>query len=168
MNLMNVMNVMRIEVPTMRAEYINPFLESARSVIEQVINIRPTTGQLGIKDVKWIDNYIWIQIGITGQMNGDIVYGLHESVALRIVSAMMGGFQIDQLDEMSQSAISELGNMISGNATTLLYNQGVKVDITPPRLVLARQAAGFQPKRALTIPLMIGDLGELDIQVIIA
>jgi len=72
MNLMNVMNVMRIEVPTMRAEYINPFLESARSVIEQVINIRPTTGQLGIKDVKWIDNYIWIQIGITGQMNGDI------------------------------------------------------------------------------------------------
>jgi len=81
---------------------------------------------------------------------------------------MMGGFQIDQLDEMSQSAISELGNMISGNATTLLYNQGVKVDITPPRLVLARQAAGFQPKRALTIPLMIGDLGELDIQVIIA
>mgnify|MGYP003767869565 FL=1 len=163
-----MMNVMRIEVPTMKAEYINPFLESARSVIEQVINIRPTTGQLGIKDVKFIDNYIWIQIGITGQMNGDVVFGLHETVALRIVSAMMGGFQIDQLDEMSQSAISELGNMISGNATTLLYNQGVKVDITPPKLVLSEAAAGFTPKRALTIPLTIGDIGDLDIQVIIA
>lgn len=151
----------------MKAEYINPFLESARVVIEQVVNVKPTTGQLGVKDVKFIDKYIWIQIGVTGHMSGDIVFGLHEEVALRLVSAMMGGFEITHLDEMSQSAISELGNMISGNASTLLYNQGVKVDITPPKLVLAANAAGFEPKRALTIPLSIGEIGNLDIQVLI-
>lgn len=151
----------------MKAEYINPFLESARVVIEQVVNVRPTTGKLGIKDVKFIEHYIWIQIGLSGHMNGDIVFGLHEEVALRVVSAMMGGFQITQLDEMSQSAISELGNMISGNASTLLYNQGVKVDITPPKIIVAANAAGFTPKQALTIPLNIGDIGELEIQVLI-
>ena len=151
----------------MKAEYINPFLESARLVIEQVVNVTPTTGQLDIKDVKFVESYVWIQIGITGQMNGDIVFGLHEQVALRLVSAMMGGFEITQLDEMSQSAISELGNMISGNASTLLYNQGVKIDITPPKVILAANAAGFEPKRALTIPLKIGDIGELDIQVLV-
>lgn len=151
----------------MKAEYINPFLESARVVIEQVVNVRPTTGQLGIKDVKFIEKHIWIQIGITGQMNGDIVFGLHEDVALRLVSAMMGGFQVSQLDEMSQSAISELGNMISGNASTMLYNQGVKVEITPPRVIMAANAAGFEPKQALTIPLSIGEIGDLNIQVLI-
>jgi|SRR5690606_34525630 len=151
----------------MKAEYINPFLESARVVIEQVVNVKPTTGQLGIKDVKFIEKYIWIQIGISGHMKGDIVFGLHEEVALRLVSAMMGGFQITQLDEISQSAISELGNMISGNASTMLYNQGVKVDITPPKIVLAANAAGFTPKQALTIPLRIGEIGDLDIQVLI-
>lgn len=151
----------------MKAEYINPFLESARVVIEQVVNIKPTPGQLGIKDVKFVEKFIWIQIGISGQMSGDIVFGLHEEVALKLVSAMMGGFEITQLDDMSQSAISELGNMISGNASTLLFNQGVKVDITPPKLVLAANAAGFEPKQALTIPLAIGEIGTLEIQVLI-
>jgi chemotaxis protein CheX len=150
----------------MKAEYINPFLESARIVIEQMINIRPTMGQLGIKDIKFVEKYIWIQIGITGQMQGDIVFGLHEVVALKLVSAMMGGFILTEMDEMGHSAISELGNMISGNASTMLYNQGVRVDITPPKVVQSVTAAGFIPKKALTIPLIIEGIGELDIQVI--
>lgn len=150
----------------MKAEYINPFLESARIVIEQMINIRPTTGQLGVKDIKFVEKYIWIQIGITGQMQGDIVFGLHEVVALKLVSAMMGGFILTEMDEMGHSAISELGNMISGNASTMLYNQGVRVDITPPKVVQSVTAAGFIPKKALTIPLIIEGIGELDIQVI--
>ena len=74
----------------MKAEYINPFLESARVVIEQVVNVKPTTGDLSVKDVKFVEKYIWIQIGVSGQMNGDVVFGLHEQVALKIVSAMMG------------------------------------------------------------------------------
>jgi len=150
----------------MKAEYINPFLDAARNVIEQLIQIRPTTGQLQIKEVQFFDQYIWIDIGMTGQMNGNVVFGLHESVALKIVSAMMGGFVLTELGEMGHSAISELGNMISGNASTILYNQGVKVDITPPKVV--QSAAGhFNVKQALTVPLMMEGIGHLDIQVLV-
>lgn len=151
----------------MKAENINPFLESASIVIEQVINVRPTTGKLNIKDVKFVENYIWIQIGMTGQIKGDIVFGLHEDVALKMVSAMMGGYPVSEIDEMAKSAISELGNMISGNASTLLYNQGVKVDITPPKVIHAAEAAGFTAAKALTIPLQMGEIGNLDIQVLV-
>jgi chemotaxis protein CheX len=101
-------------------------------------------------------------------MQGDIVFGLHEDVALKLVSAMMGGFSVTQMDEMSQSAISELGNMISGNASTILYNQGVRVDITPPKLIQTAAAAGFTPTKALTIPLMMEHIGQLDIKVLIS
>lgn len=152
----------------MKAEVINPFLESARIVIEQMVNIRPATGALGIKDVRFAENYIWIQIEMTGQMNGDIVFGLHHDVALKLISAMMGGFEIAEIDEMGRSAISELGNMISGNASTMLYNQGVRVDITPPKVVHERNLADAAPRRALTIPLIMDGIGELDIQVLIA
>lgn len=151
----------------MKAEYINPFLESARIVIEQMANVSPTTGELGVKDIKFIEKYVWIQIGLTGQMQGDIVFGLEEDVALKLVSAMMGGFVITEMDEMGRSAISELGNMISGNASTILFNQGVRVDITTPKVVESATAAGFVPKKALTIPLIMDGIGELDIQVII-
>lgn len=151
----------------MKAEYINPFLESAKNVIEQLIQIRPETGQLQIKEVQFYEQYIWIQIGMSGQMSGDVVFGLHETVALKIVSAMMGGFILTELDEMGHSAISELGNMISGNASTILFNQGVRVDITPPKVV--KSAAGhFDASKALTIPLMMDGIGQLDIQVLIS
>ncbi|GGF60143.1 chemotaxis protein CheX [Paenibacillus albidus] len=151
----------------MKAEVINPFLESARIVIEQVIQVSPSTGNLGIKDIELIDNHIWIQVGMTGQLSGNIIFGIAEHVALRMVSVMMGGFVITEMDEMGQSAISELGNMISGNASTILSNQGVTVDITPPKLMKS-EAMSFQSGKALSIPLMMEGIGELDIQVMIS
>lgn len=152
----------------MKAEVINPFLESARLVIEQVIQVSPSTGNLGVKEISLIENHIWIQIGMTGQMSGDIVFGLQEQVALRMVSVMMGGYVLTEMDEMGQSAISELGNMISGNASTILSNQGVSVDITPPKVIRSVNISEFAMKKALSIPLMMDGIGELDIQVMIS
>ena len=151
----------------MKAEVINPFLESARIVIEQVVQVSPSTGILGIKDIELIDNHIWIQVGMTGQLSGNIIFGIAEKVALKIVSAMMGGYVITEMDEMGQSAISELGNMISGNASTILSNQGVSVDITPPKL-MKTESMSVLPRRALSIPLLMEGIGELDIQVMIS
>ncbi|REK64827.1 MAG: chemotaxis protein CheX [Cohnella sp.] len=152
----------------MKAEVINPFLESASNVIEQMVQIRPSTGQLSLKEIRLVDHYVWIHIGMSGQVNGNIVFGLSETVALRMISAMMGGFVITEIDEMGKSAISELGNMISGNASTLLYNQGVRVDITPPRVLHAEALSDFSPGRALSVPLIMDGIGELEIQVLIA
>ncbi|ASA23937.1 chemotaxis protein CheX [Paenibacillus donghaensis] len=151
----------------MKAEVINPFLESARIVIEQVIQVSPSTGILGIKEIELIDNHIWIQVGMTGQLSGNIIFGLAETVALKMVSVMMGGYAITEMDEMGQSAISELGNMISGNASTILSNQGVSVDITPPQF-MKLESMSFLPRRALSIPLLMEGIGELDIQVMIS
>jgi len=151
----------------MKAEYINPFLESAQMVIEQVVQIRPSTGAISVKDIKFVEQYIWIHIGVNGQMNGNIIFGLKEDVALKMISAMMGGYVINEMDEMGKSAISELSNMISGNASTILYNQGMTVDITPPRIVEMAQAAGFENSKALAVPLIIESIGQLDIQVIV-
>jgi len=150
----------------MNSQYINPFLESASTVIEQVCNVAITRGELGIKDVAFYDNHIWIKIGLTGQMQGDVIFGLHNEVALRVVSAMMGGFPIQEMDEMGKSAISELGNMISGNASTLLFNQGVAIDITPPQLIHDHETLPTSGK-ALTVPLNLGELGSLEIQVLV-
>lgn len=152
----------------MKAEVINPFLESARTVIEQVIQVTPSTGSLGVKNMEIIEDHIWIQIGMTGQLTGNIVFGIQEHVALRMVSVMMGGYILTEMDEMGQSAISELGNMISGNASTILSNQGVTVDITPPKVMKSEHIESFLPQKALSIPLLMDGIGELDIQVMIS
>ncbi|WP_274363852.1 chemotaxis protein CheX [Paenibacillus thermotolerans] len=152
----------------MNTEYINPFLESARIVIEQVAGVKPSAGELGVKEIIQHDGYIWIHVGMTGQMAGDVMFGLHEHVAIKMVSAMMGGYVLEELGEMGHSAISELGNMISGNASTMLYDQGVKVDITPPKIIQASESFALKAKKALSIPLSMDGIGDLDIQVLIA
>lgn len=150
----------------MKAEVINPFLESARTVIQQVVQVSPSTGSLGVKEIQPVEDHIWIQIDMTGHFSGMVIFGLQEEVALRIVSAMMGGFVLTEMDEMGRSAISELGNMISGNASTILSNQGYVVDITPPKVI--KSEGGQAARKALCIPLVMDGIGELDIQVMIS
>ncbi|MGD8188747.1 chemotaxis protein CheX [Brevibacillus ginsengisoli] len=151
----------------MKAQYLNPFLESASFVIQQMCNVAPTRGDLDIKDVQLHDDHVWIKIGLTGQLKGDVIFGIHNQVAIRIISAMMGGFPIQEIDEMGRSAISELGNMISGNASTILFNQGVAIDITPPELVDDHKVLKVNGK-ALSVPLNLGEIGKLEIQVVVA
>nr|WP_260511023.1 chemotaxis protein CheX [Paenibacillus polysaccharolyticus] len=143
-------------------------MESARNVFEQLIQVSPSTGNLGVKNVEYIADHVWIVIGMTGQLSGNIVFGIQETVALKIVSAMMGGFVITEMDDMSKSAISELGNMISGNASTILSNQGVVVDITPPQVMQSEILATFTATKALSIPLLMDGIGQMDIQVMIS
>lgn len=150
----------------MKAQYINPFIESASTVIEQMCNVVITRGEITFKDMTFYDDHTWIRIGMTGQLEGNVIFGLHNEVALKIVSAMMGGFPVIEMDEMGKSAISELGNMISGNASTLLFNQGVAIDITPPQLLDSSESL-VVGRKVLAVPLDLSDLGRLEIQVIV-
>lgn len=103
-----------------------------------------------------------IQIGLTGQMTGHVGFGFNQVVGLRMASAMMGGYPLAALDTIGESAISELGNMISGNASTILYNQGILVDITPPQLIL-NDGNGGATDRVMAVPLLLKDIGRFDI-----
>lgn len=150
----------------MLVQYLDPFLESASSVISQVCNVDISRGELAEKE--WIhrEGHTWIRIGMTGQLQGDVFFGIQEDLALRIISAMMGGFPVNEMDEIGKSAISELGNMISGNASTILSNRGVLVDITPPLFLLNRDMQEMTGT-ALTAPLDLHDMGTMEIQIVI-
>jgi chemotaxis protein CheX len=152
----------------MKAVYLHPFLESASMVIQQICNASITMGEITLKNITLRHDHTWIRIGMTGQLEGDVIFGLHNEVALKIVSAMMGGFPVSELDEIGKSAISELGNMISGNASTLLYHQGVTIDITPPELVQNYESFLMVTDKALSVPLDISEMGQMEIQVIVS
>lgn len=145
----------------MKAEWIQPFLHSACNVIEQVVQVRPERGELEM--LAWSGAHdLRIQIGLTGQMTGHVGFGFNQVVGLRMASAMMGGYPLAALDTIGESAISELGNMISGNASTILYNQGILVDITPPQLIL-NDGNGGATDRVMAVPLLLKDIGRFDI-----
>lgn len=150
----------------MSVQYLHPFLDSASFVIQQVCQVEISRGELELKQWTYREGHTWLRIGMTGQLEGDVFFGIQDDLALRIVSAMMGGFPIQEMDEMGKSAISELGNMISGNASTILSNQGIVIDITPPYF-LVHQDLQQMTGTALTAPLELRDMGKMEIQLVV-
>lgn len=150
----------------MNMQYIHPFLESASTVIQQVCQVEIYRRELGMQEWVYRDGHTWIRIGVTGHVKGDVFFGLEHDLALRIVSAMMGGYPIQELDELGKSAISELGNMISGNASTLLSRQGIVIDITPPHLLIGQEMTG-RSGTALIAALDLHNMGRMEIQMVV-
>jgi len=56
--------------------------------------------------------------------------------ACKIASTMMMGMPVADFDEMAQSAISELSNMVTANVATNLASMDFEVDISTPSLTL--------------------------------
>lgn len=73
-----------------------------------------------------------IIIGMTGDMNGEILYRFPKETALEMVKIMCGGMEIAEVDDFVTSAMGEIANIISGNAMTGLSEQNIICDILPP------------------------------------
>lgn len=118
----------------MDANHVNPFIEA-------FFNIMP---QIGFSDIKKqgivISNEIKskgiiINLGIVGDAKGNIVYITDIESGKKIASKMMMGLPVNELDDMAQSALSELTNMLTANASINLSNMGLNVNISTPTLL---------------------------------
>jgi len=122
----------------MKAEYVNPFLEAVINILGEFGIEGIKRGNIFKKDRFYVSMDITSVIGLIGDIRGNISYSLSQETAKNIVSAMMMGMHIEQMDDMARSAIGELANMITGKAAVLLEKKGVDVDITAPSVIFGK------------------------------
>lgn len=118
-----------------RADILEPFVEAARDVLAQELGTEVTPGRLSLANGAATTLDVTVVIGITGRLTGIAVYGMPADMAKAIVGKMMGE-QVDELDDLALSGVAEMGNVITGHATTLLAGMGLVCDITPPMLLV--------------------------------
>jgi chemotaxis protein CheX len=150
----------------MNIEYINPFIEASQTVIKQIASMDAKLGKVYLKTAPYRSEDIIIMVGLTGKIRGQAVFSMTRELGMKIASFMMMGMEVTEFDELSKSAISELANMIMGNAATILYNRGINIDITPPSLLMGENMQITPSKmRTICIPLLMdnNDKIELDI-----
>ena len=122
---------------------------------------------MGVKAQNAVSLGVSVIVGFTKQIRGNIVYNMSEDTAKFIASTMMMGMPIENFDDMAQSAISEMSNMLTATAATNLAGMGLEVDISTPSLSIGQN---FQVKISdtnyLTVEMdLAGHLVELDIAV---
>lgn len=152
----------------MAGRIIVPFLESAQAVLQMMTPVPMNAGTVAESTPDLHQHHVWIRIDLTGDVEGQVAFGLSQDVALKIASAMMGGFELSGFDEMGQSAIAELANMISGNACSQLYGQGTKLDITPPQVQFGDKLEQPLHEIAYAVPLELQEMGILEIKLLVA
>jgi chemotaxis protein CheX len=119
-------------------KYIYPFVEATEYIFNQ-FSLTCSVGQPEAKESPFIGRDVYSVVGVTGAMRGQVYLGFSESTALQIVSAMMGGMPVNEVDAMGQSALAELSNMICGNAMTRFSVDDLVLDITPPSVVVGKE-----------------------------
>ena len=118
----------------MKVEYVNPFVSSGHKILEAVLQETPERGALSMLPSTFTSEQLNVAVGVTGDVQGSVIYGMSLVTADKIASTMIGQ-PIKTFDQLAASAIAELCNMISGNALTLLSEAGFVCDITPPTLI---------------------------------
>ncbi len=150
----------------MNIEFINPFIEAGQTVIRQIASLEAKLGKVYLKTSPYRSEDVIIVVGLTGRIRGQAIFSMSRKLGLKIASCMMMGMPVTEFDEISKSAISEMANMIMGNAATILYNRGINIDITPPSLFLGENLEITSGKmKTICVPLIVGEneIVELDI-----
>ncbi|MCD6122329.1 MAG: chemotaxis protein CheX [Spirochaetales bacterium] len=148
----------------MRVEYINPFVEAAFNILKEVLGTDITRGELYLKSSSQPILGVTAIIGLTGEVEGRVLFDMTKKTALAIASAM-NGEELTKMDELAKATINELANMITAQSVTKLSELGYKFDITPPAIFTGEKMEVSDVSiEALIVPIKM-PLGKLEINV---
>ena len=119
----------------MKEDYVNSFLAPAKLVWEKEMGVDLEVVGAEVTSNQFTTDDITVIIGVSGRLEGNVLYGFSEESAQSIVAVMMGEPVTTINDELALSAIGEIGNMITGNAAARLAQLGYTCNISPPVII---------------------------------
>lgn len=155
-----------IYMADMSADFINPFLVAATKVLKDMCMIDANVGKPYVKTTEFNNDSLIIIIGVTGEMRGQVMIAFENHIACDIVSKMIM-MPVTQLDELANSAICELGNMILGNTATVFSTKGIEIDITPPTIAQGNVTFTTNYSTNICVPLIYEDTKTIEINIAI-
>ncbi len=154
----------------MRVEYINPCVEAAYNILREVMHGEIKRGELYLKSTSMPVLGVAAIIGLAGDVQGRVLVDMTKDTAIKVASTMLEGMEMEpltHLNDMGKATITELANMITGQAVTKLHNLGFKFDLTPPAIFTGdNMEIADTGVEALIVP-MILEHGKIEINVAI-
>ena len=123
----------------MKVHLVNPFVTAACEVLTVETGSTPTRGGLSIEQNPYTTEDVTAVVGISGTTRGSVYVSMSEPTARAIVGRMIGS-EVTAFDELAQSGIAELANVVAGTATITLANQGFTADVSPPLMLVGAGA----------------------------
>lgn len=142
----------------MVVNYINPIIASFENVMPQLGFSDVRRKDLSIKGRLIESPGVVIIIGLMGDIKGNIIYSIVTEDAKKIASTMMMGMPVNDFDEMAQSAISELVNMLTANVATNFAEENININISTPTLVHGEFVANASSDKVVCVPMDVNGI----------
>ena len=142
----------------MNEKYINPFLQAFVNIMPQFGLTEISRRSVSLKGRTIKSPGVIVIIGLLGEVKGNVIYGMTEEDAKKVASAMMMGMPVNDLDELAQSAISELVNMLTANVATNFSLEGSQVDISTPTLMKGDFSANACTDKVISVEMAANDV----------
>ena len=121
----------------MNVKFLNPFIDAAIEVLKIEIGAVVARSNLTMQKSAMTSEDVTVLISMVGQIQGVVLYGMPIKTGLAIVSRMMDQ-EFTEFDNLAQSGVAELGNVISGRASIKLSEAGFITNISPPTMITGR------------------------------
>jgi len=119
----------------MKAEFINPFLNSLLEVLKTMANIELSPQSPHLKTDRKSQGDVSGVIGMVGpQTKGSFSISLEKGLALAIYAGMLGD-QADDINDDVTDMVGEITNMVSGGAKRILGEKGYEFEMATPTVV---------------------------------
>ena len=120
-----------------RAELFNTFIMAAGNVLSTEMGVGIRRGPLSLQRDVYVTNDVTVLLNLVGDVWGSAFYSLNFGTSRSFVARMLGQ-EVTSFDELAMSGIGELGNVITGRASTTLAGMGLEVAISVPSLIVGK------------------------------
>lgn len=149
------------ERPKMDVKFLVPFIKAAAEVLTTEVGGPIQRGEISLHRSGYTTNDVSVILSIVGRLQGVVVYGMSQATALAVVSQLIGQ-PFQEMDELAQSGIAEIGNVITGRASMLLAEAGYVTNISVPTLVLGKALISVLDFQRLVVPILFKH-GQLEV-----
>jgi chemotaxis protein CheX len=117
----------------MKMELIQPFINAADAVLAETLQCSTRIGDVNMEEEVYRRKGTAVVIGIHGDIEGRVIFDLDPATGREIASALAGA-PVSEAEGLVEETVSELANLVIGNAVTTLNDQGFRFKIEPPAL----------------------------------
>lgn len=124
----------------MNVKFLNPFISAAHDILRIEMHESVQRGELRLENGPYLTDGATVIISLIGAVDGTVFYSMPQDSAIQFASVLMGE-KFDALNELVQSGIAELGNVITGQASMRLAEAGYESNISTPSIIIGKGAS---------------------------
>jgi chemotaxis protein CheX len=151
----------------MKEEYIDPFINATRKLMEMMVGIKDfRKKEVSVDQQMNVVCDVSAIIGVTGDCTGSIVLSFTNSVATKMLSKLLGE-PVKEFNDDVCDAVCEMVNIIAGNASAELNEKRVgRMERSLPNVIYGNGHAIKSPQHAPVVNLVFEtELGDFALQV---